>query len=173
MLAMALLELPHTAGCVACGPLNPHGLHLSLFVDPDDGTVRTEFTPLPAHIGFEGVLHGGVLATVLDEAMVWAATWSGRRFCLCGELTVRFRAVATIGQPLTITAKIDTSRPRLIQTRAHAHDASGGLVAEATAKYVPVPVQRNREFVKTLLDEPSTVTTADELRRAAVSTEGR
>jgi acyl-coenzyme A thioesterase PaaI-like protein len=167
---MALLELPHTAGCVACGPLNPHGLRLSLFVDPADGTVRTEFTPRPANIGFEGVLHGGVLATVFDEAMVWAATWSGRRFCLCGELTVRFRAVAPIGRPLSITAKIDTSRPRLIQTRAHAHDASGGLIAEATAKYVPLSVDRNREFVKTLLDEPATVAAADELRRAAAAT---
>jgi len=170
MLCMALLELPHTPGCVACGPLNPHGLRLSLFVNPEDGTVRTEFTPRPAHIGFEGVLHGGVLTTVFDEAMVWAATWSGRRFCLCGELTVRFRAVAVIGQPLSITAKIDTSRPRLIQTRAHAHDASGGLIAEATAKYVPLSPVRNREFVKTLLDAPTTVAAADELRRAAAVT---
>jgi acyl-coenzyme A thioesterase PaaI-like protein len=165
---MSSLELPHTAGCVACGPLNPHGLRLSLFVDPQDGTVRTEFTPKPAHIGFEGVLHGGVLSTVFDEAMVWAATWSGRRFCLCGELNVRFRAVAPIGKPLTITAKIELSRPRLIQTRAHAHDASGGLIAEATAKYVPLSADRNREFVKTLLDDPGTLAAADELRRAAV-----
>ena len=72
---MSSLELPHTAGCVACGPFNPHGLRLSLFVDPQSGIVRTEFTPETAHIGFEAVLHGGVLSTVFDEAMVWAATW--------------------------------------------------------------------------------------------------
>ncbi len=164
---MALLQLPHTAGCVACGPLNPHGLRLSLFVDPEDATVHTEFTPQPVHIGFEGVLHGGVLATVFDEAMVWAATWSGRRFCLCGELTIRFRAVAVIGRPLSVTARIELSRPRLIQTRAHAHDAAGGLIAEATAKYVPLSVERNREFVQTLLDDPATAAAAGELRRAA------
>ena len=75
---MALLQLPHTAGCIVCGPLNPHGLHLSLFVDPATAPSTPTFTPQPAHIGFEGVVHGGVLATVLDEAMVWCATWSGQ-----------------------------------------------------------------------------------------------
>jgi acyl-coenzyme A thioesterase PaaI-like protein len=168
---MSSLELPHTAGCVVCGPVNPHGLRLSLFVDSADGTVRTEFTPQLAHIGFEGVLHGGILSTVFDEAMVWAATWSGRRFCLCGELNVRFRAVAAIGQVLAITAKIDTSRPKLIQTRAMAHDAAGGLIAEATGKYVPLSPERNRAFVKTLLDQPATAPAAAELRHAAVVSE--
>jgi hypothetical protein len=79
-------------------------------------------------------------------------------------------AFAAIGRPLSITAKIELSRPRLIQTRAHAHDASGGVVAEATAKYVPLSADRNREFVKTLLDDPSTLAAADELRRAAAAT---
>ena len=82
---MPRIELPHTAGCLVCGRDNPHGLHLSLHVDPDSGIVTVDFIPLAEHIGFEGIIHGGVLATVLDEAMVWAATWAGRRFCVCGN----------------------------------------------------------------------------------------
>ena len=71
-----LLELPHTRGCMVCGRGNPLGLGLSLFVDPASGVVRVNYTPAGPHIGFEGVVHGGVLATVIDEAMVWAATWA-------------------------------------------------------------------------------------------------
>jgi len=56
-------------GCLVCGRENPQGLHLHLDVDEETGVVRCEFTPLGTHIGFEGVVHGGILATVLDEAM--------------------------------------------------------------------------------------------------------
>jgi uncharacterized protein (TIGR00369 family) len=161
-----MLQLPHTAGCIACGPANPHGLHLALFVDPA-GTVHTEYTPRPEHIGFQGVLHGGVLATVVDEAMVWCATWSGKRFCLCGELCVRYRAPAAIGQPLSVVARVESGRPRLILTTAEVRDAAGTLVAEATGKYVPLPPQRNREFVATLLDNPEAAPAIQQLRQAA------
>src|SRR5689334_20543990 len=104
---MALLQLPHTAGCLVCGRDNPHGLKLDLYVDPETSTVRVEFTPRLQHIGFEGVVHGGVIATVLDEAMVWCATWSGRRFCVCAELTTRFRKEAAVGRKLIVETKIE------------------------------------------------------------------
>ena len=165
---MALLQLPHTAGCIACGPANPHGLHLALFVDPA-GAVHTRYTPRPEHIGFQGVLHGGVLATVVDEAMVWCATWSGKRFCLCGELSVRYRAPAVIGRPVTVVARVLFARPRLLLTNAEVRDAAGALVAEAAGKYVPLTPQRNREFVATILDDPEATTAVHELRQAAAT----
>src|SRR5258706_4109644 len=102
---MATLELPHTPNCLVCGRTNPHGLHLDLHVDPDSGIVTTQLTPTPDHIGFEGIVHGGLLATVLDEAMVWVATWQGKRFCVCGELTVRFKESAQVSGPLIVTAE--------------------------------------------------------------------
>lgn len=160
------LELPHTAGCLVCGRENPHGLRLHLFVD-DGGSVATRFTPGPTHIGFTGVAHGGIIATVFDEAMVWAASWSGKRFCLCGEMTVRFRRPALVGVSLTFTAKVETARSRLITTTAVATDDVGNIVAEASAKYVPLPDDRNREFVATLVDDPATAATAAPLRNAS------
>jgi acyl-coenzyme A thioesterase PaaI-like protein len=161
------MELPHTPGCIVCGRENPHGLHLDLHVDPATGVVRVSFTPRPEHIGFQGIVHGGVLGTVLDEAMVWAATWSGRRFCVCGEMTVRFRASGRVGHPLRIEARVESARPRLIQTTAEARDADGGVVATATGKYVPIAPDRNREFVGTLVDHPNTADAARALKDAA------
>lgn len=161
---MPTLELPHTPNCLVCGRGNPHGLHLSLHVDPASGIVTTSFTPTQNHIGFEGIIHGGILATVLDEAMVWAATWSGKRFCLCGELTVRFKESAAVGAPLTATARIETARSKLITTTSEIKRADGSLIASASGKYIPLADERNRAFVATLVDAPATAETAAALR---------
>lgn len=160
---MSLLELPHTFGCIVCGPQNPHGLHLHLYVDPSTGIVQVQFTPRPEHIGFEGIIHGGILATVIDEAMVWTATWSGKRFCVCGDMNVRFRQSAVVGGPITITAKVESSRTRLIQTSAEI-TGSQGLLAVATGKYIPLAPDRHAAFVATLVDQPETRETAAALR---------
>ena len=121
---MPSLELPHTPNCLVCGRSNPHGLHLSLHVEERTGIVTTTFTPTADHIGFEGIIHGGILATILDEAMVWAATWSGKRFCVCGELSIRYKQSAVVGQTIIVTAAIDQARKKLITTTGQVHRAS-------------------------------------------------
>jgi acyl-coenzyme A thioesterase PaaI-like protein len=161
---MSEMELPHTDGCLVCGRANPHGLRLSLHVDPVSGRVSTRFTPQAEHIGFEGIVHGGVLATVLDEAMVWAATWKGRRFCVCGELVTRFRHSAQVGQPLRIDAEVEFWRPRLVQTVAKVFDDLGRLIATGSGKYVPMPAEHHAAVVKTFVPEPNTAQAAQMLK---------
>ena len=167
------MELPHTAGCLVCGRQNPHGLKLSLDVEESTGVVRTTFVPRPEHIGFEGIVHGGVLATVLDEAMVWAATWAARRFCVAAEMSVRFRKIATVGVPLRIEATVAAAAskrpgtPRLIYTEATITDDTGAAVAEATGKYMLVSPERNREVLATLVNEPATARAAAVLSDAS------
>jgi uncharacterized protein (TIGR00369 family) len=156
-----MLELPHTDGCLVCGKVNPHGLHLHLNVDPESGVVRVPFTPTPDHIGFAGIVHGGILATVVDEAMVWSATWPIRRFCVCGEMTVRFRRSATVGDPLIITARVESNRPRLVTTTAEVLDAAGEILATGSGKYVPMPSDQSRQMFETMIREPATARAYD------------
>ena len=59
---------PHA--CFACGELNEHGLHLVLHVDGE--MCWTELTLRPEFQGWEGIAHGGIVATILDEVMGWA-----------------------------------------------------------------------------------------------------
>lgn len=158
------LELPHTAGCLVCGPANPKGLRLQLFVDPETGIVQTRFAPKLEHIGFQGVAHGGVIGMVMDEAMVWAASWAGKRFCLCGELNVRFRRKAEVGRALIFTARVESKRSKLISTSAEAADEGGNVVAMATGKYVPLSEEVNRDFVGTFVDSPATAAAAEMMR---------
>ncbi|HEY1686865.1 MAG TPA: PaaI family thioesterase [Tepidisphaeraceae bacterium] len=153
---MPLLELPHTHNCLVCGRSNPHGLKLSLHVDPADGSVHTAFTPQPHHAGFESITHGGALATVLDEAMVWAATWQYKKFCLCAEMSIRFLRPALINQPLAIIATIDSFRPRMTTTKAQVLDAQGNTIAESTGKYMPMSDADHRAVVATFVSETCT-----------------
>ncbi len=153
---MPWLELPHSHGCLVCGRDNSLGLKLTLRVDPDTGIVRIDYIPRPEHIGFVEIVHGGVLATVIDEAMVWAATWERRRFCVCGEMAVRFRRSARVGRPLLIEAKVQFSRTRLTRTTATVHDGQGNLLVEASGSYVPVPPEEHARVLTTLVEEEST-----------------
>jgi acyl-coenzyme A thioesterase PaaI-like protein len=165
------LELPHTAGCLVCGRDNAHGLKLSLYVDQSTGAVNVSFVPRQEHIGFNGIIHGGLIATVVDEAMVWAATWEWRRFCVCGEMLIRFRSTPSVGQTLTVQANATSSRPKLVVTAAEVRGQSG-LIATAEGKYVPLPSERNEAMMATLLDEPPTRAAAAMLRAGDVGALG-
>ena len=160
-----MLELPHTPNCLVCGRSNPHGLHLSLHVDPATAAVSTTFTPKPEHIGFENIIHGGLLATVLDEAMVWASIWSAKRACVAAELTIRYRESARPGDPLLVTATVETSRSKLITTTAQiTRPADNATIATATGKFIPLGPTRHQAFLATLIDHPDTQVAARLLR---------
>lgn len=129
--------LPHTKSCFVCGDSNPIGLQLKF--ETDGRLVRTVFTPREEHIGFKHVIHGGILATLLDEIMVWACVAQTRRVAYCAELTVRFQKPARPGAPLTVEAElVNNRRNKLFEARAWVRSAEGELLSEATGKYLPV-----------------------------------
>ena len=156
-----LLELPHTQGCLVCGPANKNGFKLNLFIDPAAGIVHVDFSPRPEHIGFEGVAHGGMLATVFDEAMVWAATWNLKRFCYCGEMSVRFRRPARVGETLHLEARVELSRPKIVQTAATLRTPDHGIVAAASGKYVPMPAEKHEEVLASFAKSTATAAAAE------------
>jgi uncharacterized protein (TIGR00369 family) len=100
----AMKVLPHTHSCFVCGESNPVGL--KLLFHTDGNAVHAHFTPRPEHIGFKGVVHGGLISTVLDEIMVWACAVQTKRFAFCAELNVRFLKSATPDAELTATAEL-------------------------------------------------------------------
>ena len=63
------LPLDDDAMCFCCGPKNPIGLKLE-FETTAEGRMRTIWTPRKEHQGFKDIVHGGLVATVLDEVMV-------------------------------------------------------------------------------------------------------
>jgi acyl-coenzyme A thioesterase PaaI-like protein len=149
---------------------NPHGLKLDLFVDPDRSIVTTEFIPQDHHAGFDQITHGGAVAAVLDEAMTWAATWWGRRFCFCGELTVRFRKPIVPGRRYLVEAVVEFSRPKLIETTAKLLGPSGAPAATASGKYLPMSIEEHRRFTSTMIQATHTPASAFPLGVKTVKT---
>jgi uncharacterized protein (TIGR00369 family) len=130
-------ELPHTRSCFVCGENNPVGLRQR--VETDGQIVRARFTPRPEHAGFKGVIHGGILATLLDEIMVWACAVRTGKFAFCAEMTIRFQRPATPGDELRVEAELVADRRgRVFEARGEVRHADGEILAQATGKYMPI-----------------------------------
>ena len=117
--------------CFGCGANNPMGLKLKFTKDGE--TLRTEFKPDKMHQGWPGLLHGGILATLLDEIMSNVAYATGKT-CLTAEMSLRQRKPINIDETLVITAWITRRRSKIIETAGKVCLRDGTVVAESTAK---------------------------------------
>ncbi len=125
--------------CFVCGLENPVGLHLN-FYKTGPGEVTVNFTPSEHYQGYPGVLHGGIVASILDEA-------AGRahmgifppRFMFTAKLEVKYRKNIPIGKPLKIVGKAGKDRGRMAEGWSGIYNQEGELLAEANALLVDVP----------------------------------
>ena len=141
-----MLKLPHTKSCFVCGLHNPLGMKLDL--ETDGQIVCARFAPRPEHVGFRETIHGGLIATVLDEAMVWAVGVRTKRFSYCAELSVRFLQPARPEEELVVVAElVDNRRNKLFQAKGELQDAQGAVRAAATGKYLPVKEDKLAELL--------------------------
>lgn len=129
--------LPHTHSCFVCGDANPLGLKLRF--ETDGRIVTARFQPRAEHIGFKGVVHGGLTATVLDEIMVWACAVATRQFAFCAELNVRYLQPLSPHEETVVTGELTANRKgRIFEAKGALQNAAGQTVAEATGKYLPI-----------------------------------
>ena len=125
------VKQPNSHNCFVCGLRNPVGLKLAFYeTGPDE--VSATFHPTPDYEGFPGVLHGGIIAALLDEV--------GQRAGLIGEhdhfrvtakLEVKFRAPTPLEQPLTLVGQRLKTRGRLQTAHAEVRLPDGSVTAEA------------------------------------------
>jgi uncharacterized protein (TIGR00369 family) len=123
---------PGYHNCFACGRDNPRGLHLN--PRNENGEAVAEFRPDAALEGYDGVVHGGLVATVLDEVMVWAARFAAGTTAVTGEMTVRYLKPVRTGGRYFVRGKLIENKGRLIRTEGMLADETGGVFARAQAK---------------------------------------
>lgn len=117
--------------CFVCGEKNPYGLHLTFSLR--EGSAVTEFIPQKIHQGYKDIVHGGIISTLLDEAMVKAALMQGLP-AITAEITVRFRNPLMVGERAIIEATITNMNKRIIETSARIKKSDETLIAEGHAK---------------------------------------
>jgi acyl-coenzyme A thioesterase PaaI-like protein len=135
---------PHN--CFACGTLNTGGLGLTMHVEP--GRSWTEVTLDRRFEGWEGMAHGGILCTILDEVMAWALVGSDN-WGVTARMSVDFRKPVEIGRPIRAEGWTTTSRRRVVDTVGRIVDAGNGTVlAESHGRYVAASEARKRELAE-------------------------
>src|SRR3954454_17160597 len=112
--------------CFACGSLNEHGLHLDLHVDRD--RCWTQIALPDRFQGWDGIAHGGIVCTVLDEVMAWSLA-STDNWGVTARLAVAFRKPVPIGKPIRAEGWVTSARRRLVETSATIRDEGGTLLA--------------------------------------------
>lgn len=122
--------------CFGCGRQNPIGLKMTFF--EDDGGVWAPWTPAREHQGYEGIVHGGLITTVLDEVMGWAI-YVRKLWAVTGTINVRFRKPVRIGESLTARAWVESVTGRKVDVRAQlVRDADSEVLAEGSAVFIRV-----------------------------------
>ncbi|PTX90805.1 PaaI family thioesterase [Opitutus sp. ER46] len=121
------------ARCFACRPRHAGGLGLRFRLQPD-GTVCADWVTPAGYESYDGILHGGLIATALDSAMVHAL-FARNVVARTGELDVRYRQPVTIGCTVSVRAWLTNAYPPLYQLEAEVCQ-SGAVCAHARAKFM-------------------------------------
>jgi acyl-coenzyme A thioesterase PaaI-like protein len=131
---------PNSKMCFICGLENPVGLKLRIY-QTEPGVIETTYTA-PEHFqGYPGVLHGGIVATILDEISGRAHMGdpSAPRFMFTAKLEVKYRKNVPTNTPLKIIGKAGRTKGKMAEGWAGIYDEHETLLAEANAILINVP----------------------------------
>jgi uncharacterized protein (TIGR00369 family) len=138
------MELVDDHFCFACGERNPDGLRLR-FEYPEPGRCRAEFVAPRKFQGWQGVLHGGIISALLDEAFAHALGGPERgagEAAVTAEMTVRFKKPVRIGQKVFLEGRVIRVKGRLIDCESVLRDGAGTELASATGKLIKLAAPR-------------------------------
>lgn len=128
----------HHPNCFACGTENPHSLRVSSLFDEENGEVRFEYELERVHEGAPGHSHGGVLATILDEAQGVLCHHLGH-FVMTDHFTIKYHKATPLFKKLYVRAWLTTARRRRLYTRASISLESGELLVESSIRWYILP----------------------------------
>lgn len=119
--------------CFVCGEKNPIGLKLDFSFDGK--RIMARFIPQKEHQGYMDIVHGGIVSTLLDEAMVKVAIAMGMP-AVTAEMDVRFKKALKVGEEITVIAEIIRKTRKLLVAYANVVSNNGTVIAEAEGKLI-------------------------------------
>ncbi len=130
---------PNSKNCFVCGRENPYGLKLK-FYETQPGEVIVETTIPEQYQGYPGVVHGGIVAAMLDEVMGRVHMGGNPpRFMFTARLNIRYRKNVPVGQVLRVIGHAGKSKEHSAVANGQIFGPDGDLLAEGDALLVNVP----------------------------------
>jgi uncharacterized protein (TIGR00369 family) len=140
--------LPRYRLCFVCGRDNLAGLDIQFYRDGEK--VTCAWVPAEKHLGYRDRVHGGVSASLLDEAMGWTPTAKLRRLLYTVEISVKYRRAVPAGQLARVEAELIGEPSRMARAAGRILDAEGRVCVEATGSYFPLPEGKTEEVLRHL-----------------------
>lgn len=125
-------ELVTYGNCFVCGENNPGGLRLNFEIDREKQTLKTTFVASSVYQGYDGIVHGGIISTLLDEAMAKLAYELGYN-AITASLEIRFKKPVPILERLTVYGEITEVKRRIVKAKALVTKGDGTVLAAATS----------------------------------------
>jgi uncharacterized protein (TIGR00369 family) len=130
-----VMKFVSDGGCFVCGEKNPHGLKIKFQVDREKQNIRTTFTVEPTYQGWDGIVHGGIICALLDEAMANLVYELGLN-AIAASLEVRFKRPAPTLQPLRVYGEITEVHKKLVKAKASVIREDGTVLATGMSTFV-------------------------------------
>ena len=133
-----LKKLSGSPGCFICdnNASNSRSLHLEIFWNEPGEAIQIAFSPDQTWCGYSNVVHGGLVASVLDEAMAWAVKQKSGEWAMTVDFQVRYKFALEPGKAYVAKAWVD-NLGRVITTSAQLLTEDGQVAAQASAKFLP------------------------------------
>ncbi len=128
-----------TSQCIICGDVNPIGMRVS-FIANQQG-VQASLSVSEEWQGYEAIVHGGIVAGMLDDAMWHAIYQRTQRWTVTAEIRIRYKRPVEIEQPIWVFGWVDRVDQRLIRAQAEIRQANaeGQILAAGEGRFMPAP----------------------------------
>ena len=131
------LEPKPTNACFGCGGANDRGMQLTFEQDDAARRIRGNFRLGPEYSGGLGFVHGGIIATLLDEAMGKVNRFRGLR-ALTAELTIEYLRPVPVEQDIVVEAREVDMKGRNLYHVGEIRNARGDVLARGRGRFVDV-----------------------------------
>lgn len=132
---------PGSKNCFVCGRENPAGLKMDFYTTAP-GETRAEFSVPSDYEGYPGMVHGGIIAAMLDETGGRAWMDDPNHFMVTAQLNIRYRKPVPTGTPLVLLGLAGMRRGRVAEAHSEIHGPGGEVLAEAELVLVDVPEEQ-------------------------------
>jgi acyl-coenzyme A thioesterase PaaI-like protein len=140
--------------CFGCGSLSPGGLHLHFYEQSDGDGVWAPFTPTTEFEGYGGMIHGGIISTLLDEIMAWSL-YRLEIWAVTATMSTRFRKPVEVGVPVRLVGRLVRDRGRILEVAGEVRrEADDVVLAEAGATFMRVPAEQATAWTERYLTVP-------------------